>query len=64
MMYDAKNQGEMNGHIETVSSLFQGKIKTGDFDVFLCHNSEDKLEVKEIGEKLKELGLVSTHLLG
>ncbi len=57
-MYDAKNIGEMNGLIETTTSLLQDKIKTGDFDVFLCHNSEDKLEVKGIGEKLKEVGLL------
>jgi formylglycine-generating enzyme required for sulfatase activity len=30
---------------------------TEQFDVFLCHNSEDKLQVKEIGEKLKEYSL-------
>ncbi|MCY7274344.1 MAG: toll/interleukin-1 receptor domain-containing protein [Phormidesmis sp. CAN_BIN44] len=28
------------------------------FDVFLCHNSNNKTEVKEVGYKLKELGLV------
>ncbi|WP_068820117.1 toll/interleukin-1 receptor domain-containing protein [Phormidesmis priestleyi] len=28
------------------------------FDVFLCHNSNDKTEVKEVGYKLKKLGLV------
>ena len=27
------------------------------FDVFLCHNSEDKPEVKKIGEQLKQWGL-------
>lgn len=27
------------------------------FDVFLCHNSQDKAAVKKIGEKLKEQGL-------
>lgn len=57
-MYHVKNLGEMNSRIETVFSLLQRRIKTRDFDVFLCHNSEDKLEVKEIGEKLKELGLL------
>jgi len=29
-----------------------------DFDVFLCHNSEDKTEVKKIGEQLKERGIL------
>lgn len=30
------------------------KIESQKFDVFLCHNSEDKPRVKEIGMKLKE----------
>lgn len=44
--------------LETAASILDGKIKTGDFDVFLCHNSEDKTEVKEIGKKLKEHGIL------
>ena len=28
-----------------------------EFDVFLCHNSQDKSEVIDIGFKLKERGL-------
>lgn len=36
----------------------QGKMATGDFDVFLCHNGKDKPKVKQIGEKLKELGIL------
>ena len=32
--------------------------KTRQFDVFLCHNSNDKTEVKAVAYKLKELGLV------
>jgi hypothetical protein len=27
------------------------------FDVFLCHNSDDKPEVKKLGEQLKSLGI-------
>ena len=44
--------------LETATSIIQGKIETGDFDVFLCHNSVDKPKVKEIGEKLKEHGIL------
>ncbi len=44
--------------LETAASTLEGKIRTGDFDVFLCHNSEDKTEVKEIGNKLKEHGIL------
>ncbi len=39
-------------------SVIQGKIETDDFDVFLCHNSEDKPAVKEIGGHLKERGIL------
>jgi hypothetical protein len=35
-----------------------GKIALGDFDVFLCHNNEDKPAVKRIGELLKERGIL------
>ena len=36
----------------------KGKKVVGDFDVFLCHNSGDKPEVRKIGEKLKEHGIL------
>ena len=36
----------------------KGKIETGDYDVFLCHNSKDKKQVMAIGERLKELGIL------
>jgi hypothetical protein len=41
-----------------IVSILQGKLETNDFDVFLCHNSQDKPFVKEIGDKLKERGLL------
>ena len=40
------------------TSSLQGKIATKDFDVFLCHNSDDKPTIKIIGEQLKELGIL------
>ncbi|MBU7582993.1 MAG: TIR domain-containing protein [Nostoc sp. TH1S01] len=43
---------------DTATSSLQGKIFTKDFDVFLCHNSDDKPMVKLIGEQLKELGIL------
>lgn len=36
----------------------QGKEATNDFDVFLCHNTIDKPAVKQIGEALKERGIL------
>lgn len=43
---------------DTAAMILKGKIKAGDFDVFLCHNSKDKAVVKAIGEQLKERGLL------
>ncbi len=43
---------------ETDSLTLQGKEATNDFDVFLCHNGADKPAVKQIGEKLKERGIL------
>lgn len=39
-------------------SVIEGKLATNDFDVFLCHNSEDKPAVKKIGQQLMELGIL------
>ncbi len=36
----------------------KGKMETGDYDVFLCHNSKDKKHVMAIGERLKEGGIL------
>lgn len=40
------------------SVLLNEKMKRGDFDVFLCHNSEDKPAVKKIGETLRDVGIL------
>lgn len=41
-----------------VKDFLEVKIKSEDFDVFLCYRKEDKLQVKEIGERLKEKGIL------
>jgi WD40 repeat protein len=43
---------------EAAISIVQGKVETTDFDVFLCHNGEDKAEVRRIGELLKQQGIL------
>jgi WD40 repeat protein len=43
---------------DAAATVLGGKIATGDFDVFLCHNSEDKPMVKNVGELLKERGIL------
>jgi WD40 repeat protein len=40
------------------ATRLKGKIETGDYDVFLCHNTKDKPQVIAIGERLKELGIL------
>jgi hypothetical protein len=42
---------------DTVASILQGKIVTGDFDVFLAHNNADKPQVVAIADALKQRGL-------
>jgi small GTP-binding protein len=49
---------DMQRDLETAKSILQGKIKTNDFDVFLCHNYKDKPAVKQIGEQLKAQGIL------
>jgi len=58
-------QGKPNRNTEaqpdvlmTANDILQRKIKSGEFDVFLCHNSADKPAVKEIGERLKKQGIL------
>ena len=43
---------------DTAASILEGKVATKDFDVFLCHNAEDKSAVKAIGQHLKETGVL------
>ncbi len=43
---------------DTATMVLKGKIESNDFDVFLCHNSQDKTEVKVIGEELKAQGIL------
>jgi hypothetical protein len=43
---------------DVAATRLKGKIETGDYDVFLCHNSKDKPQVMAIGERLKERGIL------
>jgi GTPase SAR1 family protein len=42
----------------TSAMALKGKIESNDYDVFMCHSSADKPEVKEIAERLKERGIL------
>ena len=51
-------------HKKNIDTLFikgiilSTKRSRGNFDVFLCHNKDDKPEVKKIGEKLNQQGIL------
>lgn len=44
--------------LQVAAALLQTKIATQDFDVFLCYNSQNRPEVKLIGEQLKLYGIL------
>ena len=43
---------------KSVTSKIRKKLKAGEFDVFLCHNSEDKPVVKDIAKSLIERAIL------
>lgn len=43
--------------IAAASAVVRGKEAAAEFDVFLCHNWEDKPAVRELAERLRERGL-------
>jgi WD40 repeat protein/GTPase SAR1 family protein len=43
---------------ETAAMIIKGKRESGDYDVFMCHNNSDKNEVKAVGKRLEELGIL------
>jgi hypothetical protein len=54
----ARKPGEESNHDRDLKKESQTKIEHGEYDVFLCHNNEDKSAVKKIGEQLKDKGYV------
>ncbi len=46
------------GRVGSPAELLMSKRVAGAFDVFLCHNDRDKPQVKQIGSKLKQLGIL------
>jgi hypothetical protein len=41
-----------------VETILKDKIASGDYDVFLCYNSQDRSAVKAIDKRLKEQGIL------
>jgi len=44
--------------LDVVATMLQGKRELGSYDVFLCHNGEDKAAVKAIGQQLLRKGIL------
>lgn len=51
------NHNEHEYEKSTTFIILDQKIKSNEFDVFLCHNSIDKPTIKEIARRLKERGI-------
>ena len=43
--------------IAAASAVLRGKEEVAEFDVFLCHNWDDKPAVRELAQQLRERGL-------
>jgi hypothetical protein len=54
-MYRSANERR---NLNAAALRLRGKMETGDYDVFLCHNSRDKRQVMAIGEQLKLRGIL------
>lgn len=40
------------------TTIYEGKLATKDYDVFLCHNSKDKTQVRCLADKLIDKGIL------
>jgi transcription elongation factor Elf1 len=52
------NNANANRDKDVADFTIQGKFQTESYDVFLCHNGKDKALVKEIGNRLKQRGIL------
>jgi hypothetical protein len=43
--------------VATASAVLRGKEEVAEFDLFLCHNPQDKAAVRELARRLRERGL-------
>jgi WD40 repeat protein len=55
---DMDQAADRNRDFDVAAAKIRGKIETEDYDVFLCHNADDKEEVRQIAEKLKQRGVL------
>jgi GTPase SAR1 family protein len=55
---EMNRSADMRRDENIAATRLQGKIRTNDFDVFLCYNTKDREHVTAIGEQLKARGLL------
>lgn len=55
---DLELAADVHRERDVASYRLRGKLATRDYDVFLCHNSQEKRIVKEIAQTLKENGIL------
>ncbi len=48
---------DLHANTEQQGTTGTGPASSGEFDVFLCHNSQDKSAVRQIAERLRERGI-------
>jgi hypothetical protein len=58
VVYEMDRTADEKRRRDTYSSMLQGKIETGDFDVFLCHNNLDKPIIQRLSDFLKRYGIL------
>jgi WD40 repeat protein len=55
--FNIDDNAEKQRKQETDTTILQGKIAIGDFDVFLAHNSQDKPQMEAIANALRQRGI-------
>jgi GTPase SAR1 family protein/sugar lactone lactonase YvrE len=58
VIYEMDRTADEKRRHDTYSSMLQGKVETGDFDVFLCHNHLDKAIISRLSDFLKTYGIL------
>jgi TIR domain/Ras of Complex, Roc, domain of DAPkinase/WD domain, G-beta repeat len=55
---EMNKSADLRRDLNVAATQLQGKLETGDYDVFLSYNSSDRKAVVAIGERLKEHGIL------
>ena len=58
VVFEIDRNANLQRDRQVARMVLQGKILTRDYDVFLCHNQEDKSFVREVAQQFKEEGIL------